>query len=133
MNYQPTAVCAPPSNDHARCCGFGADGTECGCACHQKAPLTDDEVDAFLAITLPPDAARLERIRQKFIERQENAGCWLRHRCYACGHQLRFASTACPQCGEDFDGREAPRTWPKTCDCARCSDEALAHPQASTA
>jgi hypothetical protein len=29
-----TAVCAPPSNDHGRCCGFGSDGTPCACACH---------------------------------------------------------------------------------------------------
>lgn len=36
MNGQPTAVCAPPSNDHGRCCGFGADGTPCGCACHAE-------------------------------------------------------------------------------------------------
>jgi hypothetical protein len=34
MHYGVTAVCAPPSNDHRRCCGFGSDGTPCACACH---------------------------------------------------------------------------------------------------
>lgn len=48
--------------------------------------------------------------------------CWLWHRCYACGHRLRFASTVCPQCGEEFDGRRQPRKgqWPERCDCDRC-------------
>jgi len=32
-------------------------------------------------------------------------GVWLRERCYRCGHWLRFPSTACPQCGENFHGR----------------------------
>lgn len=44
MNYGVTAVCGPPSNDHGRCCGFGADGTPCACACHkvgEPTPPTD--------------------------------------------------------------------------------------------
>lgn len=53
---------------------------------------------------------------------RKERGCWLWERCYACGHRLRFASTGCPQCGEDFDGRRQPGKgkWPETCDCERC-------------
>lgn len=47
---------------------------------------------------------------------------WLRERCYACGHQLAFAATACPQCSEQFDGREEPRKYPALCQCKRCED-----------
>lgn len=36
MNQGITAVCGPPSNDHGRCCGFGADGTPCACPCHRS-------------------------------------------------------------------------------------------------
>ena len=49
-------------------------------------------------------------------------GAYLWERCYACGHRLRFASTGCPQCGEQFDGRKDPKRWPEKCDCARCSE-----------
>lgn len=45
-------------------------------------------------------------------------GCWLRFQCYACGHRLRFASTGCPQCGEDFHGRKVKIK--DTCECERC-------------
>ena len=45
------------------------------------------------------------------MAKEEERGCWLWHRCYACGHELRFASTGCPQCGEDFDGRVEPEVW----------------------
>lgn len=46
---------------------------------------------------------------------------WLMERCSVCGHRLRYASTACPQCGADavapwFE----PTTWPETCACLRC-------------
>lgn len=51
---------------------------------------------------------------------RKERGCWLRSRCYACGHTLRFQSTGCPQCGENFDGRKNPKRWPRVCDCARC-------------
>ena len=47
-------------------------------------------------------------------------GSWLWSRCYKCGHRLRFDSTGCPQCGEDFDGRNAPKKWPEHCECERC-------------
>ncbi len=47
-------------------------------------------------------------------------GCYLWDRCYACGHRLRFSSSGCPQCGTTFDGREDPKTWPEDCNCARC-------------
>jgi len=47
-------------------------------------------------------------------------GCYLWERCYLCGHRLRFASSGCPQCGEEFDGREDPKEWPEHCDCERC-------------
>lgn len=50
---------------------------------------------------------------------QEDDG-WLRDRCYSCGHRLAFAASACPQCGEEFDGRENPKKWPEKCSCARC-------------
>jgi hypothetical protein len=50
----------------------------------------------------------------------EERGCWLWSRCYACGHRLRFPSTGCPQCGEDFDGRKMPKKWPEKCECERC-------------
>lgn len=49
-------------------------------------------------------------------------GCWLWSRCYACGHRLALDSTACPQCGEEFDGRHPPFIWPENCECERCSD-----------
>ena len=42
-------------------------------------------------------------------------------RCYACGHRLALASTGCPQCGEDFDGRKMPRKFPERCECERCT------------
>lgn len=45
---------------------------------------------------------------------------YLWERCYRCGHRLAFASTACPQCGEGFDGRDDPNPWPDACDCDRC-------------
>jgi hypothetical protein len=47
---------------------------------------------------------------------------WLWQRCYACGHRLRCSASACPQCGESFDGRDEPTTWPEQCRCERCSD-----------
>ena len=50
----------------------------------------------------------------------EERGCWLRERCYLCGHILRFDATGCPQCGEEFDGRDDPTVWPDVCDCPRC-------------
>lgn len=46
-------------------------------------------------------------------------GYWLRSRCYQCGHRLRFESTDCPRCGEEFHGRAVKR-YPETCDCERC-------------
>ncbi len=54
-----------------------------------------------------------------------DAGCgfWLRLRCYACGHRLRFEASGCPQCGETFDGREDPAEFPEACECKRCADE----------
>lgn len=52
---------------------------------------------------------------------RKERGSWLWSRCYACGHRLRFDSTGCPQCGEDFDGRNNPRKWPEKCDCERCT------------
>lgn len=51
---------------------------------------------------------------------RKERGCWLWSRCYACGHRLRFSSTGCPQCGEEFDGRKQPKRWPEKCDCERC-------------
>ncbi len=53
----------------------------------------------------------------------DDGGCWLRDRCYACGHTLRFSASGCPQCGETFDGRDDPKRWPKKCTCARCTGE----------
>lgn len=53
---------------------------------------------------------------------KDTDGSWLWQRCYACGHRLRFASTGCPQCGENFDGRTMPKRWPEHCDCERCED-----------
>lgn len=47
-------------------------------------------------------------------------GAFLRERCYACGHILAFAATACPQCNEAFDDRRNPKRWPTVCDCSRC-------------
>lgn len=49
-------------------------------------------------------------------------GSYLWERCYKCGHRLAFASTGCPQCGEDFDGRKDPKKWPESCDCKRCTE-----------
>jgi hypothetical protein len=54
------------------------------------------------------------------MSNRKERGCWLWERCYQCGHRLRFASTACPQCGEEFDGRNAPKVFPERCDCERC-------------
>lgn len=48
-------------------------------------------------------------------------GVWLRERCYSCGHRLRFEASACPQCGEEFDGREI-EVFPDACDCRRCAE-----------
>lgn len=53
-------------------------------------------------------------------ENEDNAGTWLRDRCYACGHQLAFAASGCPQCGETFDGRDDPDEFPDVCRCNRC-------------
>ena len=53
---------------------------------------------------------------------RKEKGSWLWPRCYACGHRLRFDSNACPQCSEEFDGRNEPRKWPEKCDCQRCAD-----------
>ena len=50
----------------------------------------------------------------------EHEGCYLWERCYSCGHRLRFSSSACPQCGVEFDGRKDPKRWPEKCDCERC-------------
>ena len=50
--------------------------------------------------------------------RKSERGCWLRSQCYACGHRLRFESTACPQCGEEFQGLKVKMR--DTCDCERC-------------
>jgi hypothetical protein len=49
-----------------------------------------------------------------------NDGAYLWERCYSCGHRLALSSTACPQCGEYFDGRDDPKRWPEQCDCERC-------------
>jgi hypothetical protein len=46
MHYGVTAVCAPPSNDHRRCCGFGADGTPCACACHGSTAVDEGRAAA---------------------------------------------------------------------------------------
>lgn len=51
----------------------------------------------------------------------EDDGTWLRGVCYACGHVLRFEASACPQCGEAFDGREDPEELPDLCTCQRCA------------
>lgn len=51
---------------------------------------------------------------------EDDAGCWLRDQCYACGHLLAFAASACPQCGEQFDGRDDPAEFPDLCRCKRC-------------
>lgn len=53
--------------------------------------------------------------------RNVDEGSYLWERCYRCGHRLAFASTACPQCGTEFDGRADPKRWPERCDCARCA------------
>lgn len=47
-------------------------------------------------------------------------GSWLRSRCYACGHRLSLEATACPQCGQQFDGRVMPNPAPDRCLCQRC-------------
>lgn len=47
-------------------------------------------------------------------------GGWLRGQCYACGHRLRFDSTGCPQCGEEFHGNEVAIN--DVCECPRCSN-----------
>ena len=52
----------------------------------------------------------------------EDIAGWLWARCYACGHQLAFAASACPQCRQVFDGRKAPKRWPDRCECKRCED-----------
>jgi uncharacterized OB-fold protein len=54
-------------------------------------------------------------------ERSLPEGDWMRLRCYACGHRLAFHASACPQCGEAFDGRENPKKYPATCSCERCT------------
>lgn len=48
----------------------------------------------------------------------DERGGWLRDQCYACGHRLRFASTGCPQCSEEFHGRDVPVN--DVCECPRC-------------
>jgi hypothetical protein len=58
---------------------------------------------------------------------REETGSWLWSRCYQCGHRLAFASTGCPQCGIDFDGRKMPKRWPEKCDCERCTDAKRRH------
>lgn len=55
------------------------------------------------------------------MTRKKDEGAWLRQRCYECGHTLRFPATGCPQCGAEFDGRAAPKRWPKKCQCQRCA------------
>lgn len=54
------------------------------------------------------------------MSNRKERGCWLWARCYACGHRLALDSTACPQCGESFDGRKEPKRFPETCECDRC-------------
>jgi hypothetical protein len=54
------------------------------------------------------------------VTNRKAKGAWLRARCYACGHRLRFDANGCPSCGEMFDGRPAPRPWPDRCECDRC-------------
>jgi predicted RNA-binding Zn-ribbon protein involved in translation (DUF1610 family) len=51
---------------------------------------------------------------------KKDDGSYLWERCYSCGHRLAYASTACPQCGIEFDGRKDPKKWPEKCDCPRC-------------
>jgi len=51
--------------------------------------------------------------------REEDKGVWQRYRCYWCGHRLAPAETACPQCGEEFDGVIRPDI-PDLCECQRC-------------
>ena len=56
--------------------------------------------------------------------KKERGSWWLRNRCYLCGHWLRFDATGCPQCGEEFDGRDAPKRFPRICQCPRCESRA---------
>ena len=54
------------------------------------------------------------------MAKKSERGSWLRSQCYACGHRLRFDSTGCPQCGEEFHGRAVKR-YPEKCECDRCT------------
>jgi uncharacterized OB-fold protein len=53
----------------------------------------------------------------------QESGAWLWHKCYECGHALAFSASACPQCGEEFDGRATPEEFPDECECPRCERE----------
>ncbi len=53
-------------------------------------------------------------------------GSWLRGQCYACGHRLRFDSTGCPQCGEDFHGLKVKVR--DVCECDRCVEARKTQP-----
>lgn len=88
---------------------------------------------AALGVAWPPALGWIKRLAGKEITEQQcqaftaygEHGCWLRSRCYTCGHRLAFDSTACPQCREEFDGRKAPKKFPERCECDRCAKARL--------
>lgn len=87
---------------------------------HFSQPNFDEEVarrSVLIARKIVAEIKRGDVEEQNAGER----GDYLRSRCYACGHALRFASNGCPQCNEYFDGRKDPDVWPKLCSCARCN------------
>lgn len=80
MNYGVTAVCAPPSNDHRRCCGFGADGTPCACYCHRGGVVKARWREALI-VELVTD---LSRISPQRSSEHGDAPCTF------CGEQVAF-------------------------------------------
>jgi len=67
----------------------------------------------------------LEEAQRLIDKGQSDDGAYLWQRCYACGHRLALPSSACPQCGEEFDGRNDPDAWPEGCECDRCREVRL--------
>jgi hypothetical protein len=121
MNHGITAVCAPPSNDHARCCGFGSDGTPCGCACHRgttgpaDAPTADAQSDDDEIVNAVTAAMReADRVFEK-------VGGSTRHHVRDCllpvlnrnGWRIVKAKPVCP-CGLSSE------PWHVNGICARC-------------
>jgi len=66
---------------------------------------------------LPADFTKEEA--EAVVEAINEIG-WLMDECHACGHILRFASTACPQCSADAVASWFTTRQSSQCQCPRC-------------